>query len=96
LVNLRDKLLVELPKSQPLIFISSTLLATFQRVPFLSIVQQTDDDGQLTERAELDSGEHSLVGRDVWNGFSLLVPPGFPIVDSRWAIARWNRSQSAF
>jgi hypothetical protein len=33
-------------------------------------IEQTGDDGKQTERAELDSGRHAFVGRDVWYGFS--------------------------
>jgi hypothetical protein len=50
------------------------------------------DDGQLTGRVELDSGEHPLVGREVCYGFSLSVPLGFPILDNSFMIARWKRN----
>ena len=53
-------------------------------------IEQTGDDGKQTERAELDSGRHALVGRDVWYGFSFLIPPGFPVVDNRLVIAQWK------
>jgi hypothetical protein len=33
-------------------------------------IEQTGDDGKQTERAELDSGRHAFVGRDVWYGFT--------------------------
>jgi hypothetical protein len=54
-------------------------------------IEQTGDDGKQTERAELDSGRHALVGRDVWYGFSFLIPPGFPVVDNRLVIAQWKQ-----
>jgi hypothetical protein len=54
-------------------------------------IQQTGDDGLQTERAELDSGRHPFVGRDVWFGFSFLIPPGFPVVDNRLVIAQWKQ-----
>src|SRR5579885_1770175 len=46
-------------------------------------IEQRGDDGKRVERAELDSGHHPVLGRDVWYGFSFLLPPGFPIVDNR-------------
>lgn len=55
-------------------------------------IQQTGDDGQLTERAELDSGKHEFVGREVWYGFSMLIPPDFPIVDNRLVVAQWKQN----
>jgi hypothetical protein len=54
-------------------------------------VEQVGDDGMKTERAELDSGKHRFVGRDVWYGFSFLVPEGFPVVDNRLVIAQWKQ-----
>ena len=39
-------------------------------------IEQKGDDGNRTERAELDSGRHAFVG-DVWYRFSFLIPPGF-------------------
>ncbi len=60
------------------------LLAAFQRVQFLSIVEQTCHDGQFTERAELDSGRYPSVGRVVWYGFSLLCLPDFPSRTAGW------------
>jgi len=55
-------------------------------------ILQTGDDGKETERAELDSGQHPLVGRDVWYGFSVYVPEDFPIVDDRLVIAQWKQA----
>jgi hypothetical protein len=46
-------------------------------------IAQPGGDGKSTERAELDSGYFPLLGRDVWYGFSFLVPEGFPIADVR-------------
>ena len=40
----------------------------------------------------MDSGERPLLGRDVWYGFSFLIPPGFPIVDTRLVISQWKQS----
>ncbi len=54
-------------------------------------VEQEGDDGERTERAELDSGKHSFLGRDVWYGFSFLVPSGFPVVENRLVIAQWKQ-----
>lgn len=45
-----------------------------------------------TERAELDSGHHKFVGREIWYGFSFLIPPDFPIVDDRLVMASWKQS----
>ena len=53
------------------------------------------DDGKHTERAELDSGKHAFVGRDVWYGFSFLIPPSFPVVDNRLVIAQWKQTARA-
>ena len=55
-------------------------------------VRQEGDDGIDTERAELDSGRHPLVGRDVSHGFSFLVPAGFPVVDNRLVISQWKQN----
>jgi hypothetical protein len=55
-------------------------------------IEQVGDDGLSTERAELDSGKHPLVGRDAWYGFSVLIPPGFPVVDNRLVIAQWKQN----
>jgi hypothetical protein len=57
-----------------------------------SDIEQTSDDGRLTERAELDSGKHPFSGRDVWYGFSFLIPAGFPVVDNRLVIAQWKQN----
>src|SRR5262245_24229369 len=46
-------------------------------------IEQKGDDGNLTERAELDSGKQPVVGGEAWYGFSVLVPPGFSVVDNR-------------
>jgi hypothetical protein len=46
-------------------------------------IEQPGGDGKSTERAELDSGYFPCLGRDVWYGFSFLVPEGFPIADVR-------------
>jgi hypothetical protein len=54
-------------------------------------IPQVGDEGKQTERAELDSGRYPLVGRDVWYGFSVLIPPGFPVVDNRLVIAQWKQ-----
>jgi Polysaccharide lyase len=50
-------------------------------------IAQPGDDGHSTERAELDAGYFPFLGRDVWYGFSFLVPPGFPVVDDRLVIS---------
>ena len=55
-------------------------------------VAQRGDSGQANERAELDSGKHEILGQDVWCGFSMLIPPGFPIVDTRLVMAQWKQS----
>jgi hypothetical protein len=55
-------------------------------------VYQVGGDGLDTERAELDSGKHPFVGREVWYGFSFLVPEGFPVVDNRLVIAQWKQN----
>jgi Polysaccharide lyase len=55
-------------------------------------VEQRGDDGRSVERAELDSGHYPLLGRDVWYGFSFLLPADFPVVDNRLVIASWKQS----
>jgi hypothetical protein len=55
-------------------------------------IAQVGNSGQPNERAELDSGKHSILGRDIWCGFSFLIPPGFPEVDTRLVIAQWKQS----
>lgn len=51
-------------------------------------VAQRGDSGQATERAELDSGKHQAVGRELFYGFSVLIPPDFPVVNTRLVIAQ--------
>lgn len=46
-----------------------------------------------TERAELDSGKLSVLGKEVWYGFSFLLPKGFPIVDNRLVMGQWKKSK---
>jgi hypothetical protein len=58
-------------------------------------VAQLGDSGQSNERAELDSGARPLLGRDVWCGFSFLVPAEFPIVDSRLVLSQWKQADLA-
>jgi Polysaccharide lyase len=55
-------------------------------------VEQGGGDGASTERAELDSGTHPFAGRDLWYGFSFLVPPGFPVVETRLVVAQWKQA----
>lgn len=55
-------------------------------------VEQFGGDGQKVERAELDPGKWPLVGGEAWYGFSVLVPPGFPVVDNRLVIAQWKQN----
>ena len=50
-------------------------------------IAQPGEDGVATERAELDSGHVPALGRDVWYGFSFLIPPGFPVVDDRLVLS---------
>lgn len=50
------------------------------------------DDSTRVERAELDSGHFALRGREVWYGFSVLIPVGFPIVDDRLVISQCKQS----
>ena len=54
-------------------------------------IEQMGGDDKLTERAELDSGKHPFLGRDVWYGFTFLIPAGFPVVDNRLVIAQWKQ-----
>jgi hypothetical protein len=54
-------------------------------------IEQINDDGVRLERAELDSGLHPFLRRDVWVGFSFLLPPDFPVVDNRLVIAQWKQ-----
>jgi hypothetical protein len=55
-------------------------------------IEQVGDDGMRTERAELDSGNLPLLGRDAWYGFSLLLLPDFPVVDDRLVISQVKQS----
>lgn len=55
-------------------------------------VDQAGDANTRVERAELDSGHRALRGRDVWYGFSFLVPKGFPIVDTRLVVSSCKQS----
>jgi hypothetical protein len=54
-------------------------------------VEQQGDDGEANERAELDSGKVPFPGRDLWYGFSVLVPPRFPVIDTRLVVAQWKQ-----
>ncbi len=55
-------------------------------------VRQQGDDGEDNERAELDSGKLTFAGRELWYGFSMLVPPEFPIVSTRLVVAQWKQT----
>jgi Polysaccharide lyase len=50
-------------------------------------IPQPGSDDTPTERAELDSGHFPFLGRDVWYGFSFLIPKDFPIVDDRLVLS---------
>ena len=54
-------------------------------------VNQLNADGVRLEWAELDSGRRPFLHRDVWVGFSFLIPSGFPVVDNRLVIAQWKQ-----
>lgn len=54
-------------------------------------IEQINDDGVHLERAELDSGLHPFLHRDIWVGFSFLLPPDFPVVNNRLVIAQWKQ-----
>lgn len=54
-------------------------------------IDQAGSDGLRTERAELDSGKGPLLGQDVWTGYSLLIPEGFPVVDNRLVLSQWKQ-----
>ncbi|MHC4831354.1 MAG: polysaccharide lyase, partial [Planctomycetota bacterium] len=54
-------------------------------------IQQRGSDGEASERAELDSGKHDLLDREVRYRFSFLLPPDFPVVDTRLVIAQWKQ-----
>jgi hypothetical protein len=55
-------------------------------------VEAHGDDDKRVERSELDSGHYALLGRDVWYGFSFLLPKDFPVVDDRLVIASVKQS----
>lgn len=55
-------------------------------------IAQFGDSGKPNERAELDSGTYLVLGQDVWYGFSFLVSPEFPVVDTRLVLAQWKQS----
>jgi len=46
-------------------------------------IEQAGDAGTRVERADLDSGHFPLMGCEAWYAFSVLVPPEFPVVDTR-------------
>ena len=50
-------------------------------------------DGGRTERAELSEANavHLPAGTPVWYGFSLYLPPDFPIVDRRLVVGQWKQ-----
>lgn len=58
-------------------------------------IKQVGNDGKDTERAELDSGRHPVVGRDAWYGFSVYLPEDFPIINNRLVIAQWKQDDLA-
>ena len=51
-------------------------------------------DGEPTERAELSEARAVQLptGTDVWYGFSLHLPPDFPVVDRRLVLAQWKQA----
>ena len=55
-------------------------------------VDRRGDDGQKVERAELHSGAYPFLDRDVWYGFSFLLPEDFPVVNNRLVIAQCKQS----
>jgi hypothetical protein len=55
-------------------------------------VERLGDDGQKVERAELDSGHYPFLDRDIWYGYSFLLPQDFPIVNNRLVIAQCKQS----
>lgn len=57
-----------------------------------SDIEAKGDDGKSVERAEIDSGHRKFLGREVWYGFSILLPPEFPVVDNRLVIASCKQS----
>ena len=52
-------------------------------------------DGESTERAELSEARAVQLptGTDVWYGFSLYLPPDFPVVDRRLVLAQWKQAR---
>lgn len=48
--------------------------------------------GKATERAELDMADFPVAGREVYYGFSMLLPADFPVVDRRLVVAQWKQS----
>jgi hypothetical protein len=51
------------------------------------------DSAGTTERAELSEASHLHLptGTDVWYGFSLYLPPDFPVVDRRLVLGQWKQ-----
>jgi Polysaccharide lyase len=51
------------------------------------------DGARTTERAELSEADdlHLPTGTDVWYGFSVYLPPDFPVVDRRLVLAQWKQ-----
>jgi hypothetical protein len=51
------------------------------------------DSGGVSERAELSEANHLHlpIGTDVWYGFSLYLPPDFPVVDRRLVLGQWKQ-----
>ncbi|HUS36092.1 MAG TPA: polysaccharide lyase [Verrucomicrobiae bacterium] len=52
-------------------------------------------DGKMTERADLDSGHFSLLGKEATYSFSVLFPKDFPIVDTRLVFGTCKQSDVA-
>jgi len=55
-------------------------------------IAQDDGEGSYTERTELDSRKHSLLGQTINISYSLMIPEDFPIVDTRLVISQVKQS----
>ena len=55
-------------------------------------IKQVVNNSIITERTELGSRKHALLGREVWYAYSILVPKEFPVIDNRLVISQFKQS----
>eukprot|EP00009_Paramoeba_aestuarina_P008660 CAMPEP_0201520944 /NCGR_PEP_ID=MMETSP0161_2-20130828/13436_1 /ASSEMBLY_ACC=CAM_ASM_000251 /TAXON_ID=180227 /ORGANISM="Neoparamoeba aestuarina, Strain SoJaBio B1-5/56/2" /LENGTH=271 /DNA_ID=CAMNT_0047919477 /DNA_START=143 /DNA_END=958 /DNA_ORIENTATION=- len=52
----------------------------------------TAEEGGSTERDELDSGKWFELGKDLWYGWSFMLPTDFEITDDRFVMSQYKQS----